>query len=177
MRNIAPVLYAAAACAAAGCAVPAASSASEFSGSCVAAGIASFDAQLGIAPAIRAHVYEGSGTCTGTLDGQPVLLAPYEHRVQFPVGANSCTANAGVDGEGTIAIDPPQGPAREIRFLQSVPGLGSVEAVTLRGRDGGSALGTLLLPPSRELGDQCTAGEIQDAAQALVWSTVTPLSG
>ena len=152
-------------------------SATEFHGSCVAAGITTFDEGLGLVAKLPAHIYQGTGTCSGELDGEKVEFVPYEHFVSFEVGLNSCTVNVATNGQGTMTFNPGTRRQKKLRFVQTVAGFTIFEQATIEGANEGSALGLLMLPPNDDAREQCENGTIQRVAQTLAWSSMTPLSG
>jgi hypothetical protein len=120
--------------------VPAASAsaANTVSGACSIAGLAHFSPNgLTNTPTSLTYNFSGNGTCSGTLNGSPIVNAQVSTNVTGS-GTLSCAGAVSLTGAGTLTF-PAQGVT--IGFSISLVGAGSEVAFELTGNGGGAGVG------------------------------------
>jgi hypothetical protein len=119
--------------------VPVASAgAATVSGQCTIAGTASFSPNgLTATPQTLTYSFGGNGTCTGTLNGTPIISAPVSANATGS-GTLSCAAAVSTGGTGTLSF-PNQGVS--VGFHIDLVGVGSEVALSITGNTGGNGTG------------------------------------
>jgi hypothetical protein len=116
----------------------AANAANTVSGACSIAGGAQFTPTgLTNTPTSMGYTFTGTGSCSGTLNGAPIVSAPVSTSVTG-TGTLSCAASVSTTGHGTLTF-PNQGVT--IGFNISLAGAGSEVAFELSGDGGGAGAG------------------------------------
>jgi hypothetical protein len=120
--------------------VPAASAsaANTVTGACSIAGSAHFSPNgLTNTPTALGYNFSGTGSCSGTLNGTPIVSAPVSTNVNGS-GTLSCAAAVSTTGTGTLTF-PNQGVT--IGFSISLAGAGSEVGFAITGNGGGAGAG------------------------------------
>jgi hypothetical protein len=119
--------------------VPMASaSAATVTGECNIAGTATFSPNgLTATPQTLTYNFGGNGTCTGTLNGAPIIQAPVSAGATG-TGTLSCAGAVATGGTGQLSF-PNQGVT--IGFHIDLVGVGSEVAFTITGNGGGNGVG------------------------------------
>jgi hypothetical protein len=118
--------------------VASASAANTVSGECTISGNAAFSPNgLTATPQTLTYQFGGNGTCSGTLNGVPIVNAPVS-AFATGTGTLSCVAAAATGGTGTLTF-PGQGVT--LGFHIDLAGAGSEVAFTLTGNGGGAGAG------------------------------------
>lgn len=133
--------------------VPAASAsaASTVSGACVLSGTASFGSPLGPVPGSNSFTFNGSGNCSGTLNGATVTNAPASATASG-AGTLGCSASEGT-GTGTLTVN-----GTTIGFAFTLVGTASEVELALTGNSGGAAAGHATFATGGAAGAGCTTG-------------------
>lgn len=133
--------------------VPAASAsaANTVSGACVLSGGASFTSPLGFVPGSNGFSFNGSGTCSGTLNGATVTNAPAS-AIANGTGTLGCSASEGT-GSGTLTVN-----GAAIGFAFTLVGTASEVELVLTGNSGGAAVGHATFATGGTAGTACASG-------------------
>jgi hypothetical protein len=116
----------------------AANAANTVSGACSIAGSAHFTPTgLTNTPTSMGYNFSGTGSCSGTLNGTPIVNAPVSTNVSGS-GTLSCAAAVSTTGSGTLTF-PNEGVT--IGFTISLAGAGSEVAFQISGNGGGAGAG------------------------------------
>ncbi len=153
----------------------------SLAGSCSATGTARLDPAGQLAPVPDARFsFLGVGTCDGELGGRPIENAPI--RLVFKNARttfDSCLAGMMDDAPGLLIFKLRRGRSIRIPVLLGERRLLTMGPITVRGRDGGAAAGTLTVraeDPVVLLGD-CAAGRLETAEFDTDFATSSPLVG
>jgi hypothetical protein len=115
--------------------VASASAANAVSGVCTLSGNATFNSPLTAQPGPNGYSFTGSGTCSGTLNGQAITNAPASATASGS-GTLSCTASASTAGTGTLTVN-----GVSVGFQISLVGTGTEVTFALTGNSGGAGGG------------------------------------
>src|SRR4051794_6801748 len=117
--------------------VASAGAANSVSGACSIGGSATFTPNgLQAAPQTLSYNFSGTGTCTGTLNGSPVVNAPVSASAGG-TGTLSCAGAVSTGGSGTLTFSG----GATVGFGVDLVGTGSEVEVVLTGNSGGAGLG------------------------------------
>jgi len=112
--------------------------AATVSGECTITGNAAFSPNgLTATPQTLTYNFGGNGTCTGTLNGAPIVQAPVSAGATG-TGTLSCAASEALGGTGQLSF-PNQGVT--IPFHIDLVGAGSEVGFAITGNGGGAGLG------------------------------------
>jgi hypothetical protein len=168
------VLLAAALTTAALAATSAAASAATFSGACTLSGNATFGPNPLTAAPQAGETYTftaSSGTCSGTVDGAPVVNAPATASATGS-GTLGCTVAESVGGTGSITIN-----GQSAGFSINLAGAGTEVAFQLTGNGGGAGSGHASFGQSAASAlPQCASGGVS-SLPFTVQATAANLSG
>jgi hypothetical protein len=129
-------------------------SAATVSGQCTIAGTASFSPNgLTATPQALTYSFGGNGTCTGTLNGTPIISAPVSASATGS-GTLSCAAAVSTGGTGTLTF-PSQGVT--IGFGLDLVGAGSEVALAITGNGGGNGTGRASFGSNATRAAECTS--------------------
>jgi hypothetical protein len=113
--------------------------AATVSGACTVSGQAHFTPTgLKAVPGPMTYDFTGSGTCNGTLDGNPITNAPVSAHAAG-AGTLSCLGAASTGGSGTLTF--PAAGNVTVGFGISLVGTGSEVTFVLTGNGGGAGVG------------------------------------
>jgi hypothetical protein len=134
-------------------ALPAGASATTLSGDCSLAGTATFTQPLTGLIAGNGFVFDGKGTCTGTLDGKAITDREGLAKVVNDGAYLSCAASGSMGGDGTLTFvngkldstvqptDPPDPPDQVLKFTLDQLGVATEVPFRIQGKNAGLALG------------------------------------
>jgi hypothetical protein len=131
----------------------ASASAATVSGECTVSGSADFSPNgLQATPQSLFYTFNGTGTCSGTLDGAVITNAPVSATATGG-GTLSCAGAVSAGGTGSITF-PNQGVT--IRFGISLVGAGSEVGFALTGNSGGAGAGHATFASNGDRVLECT---------------------
>lgn len=156
--------------------------ANSTTGSCEMEGRASFGGTgIGNVPSRNTYSFAGTGTCDGTLNGEPITDSPIEVQVQG-FGFLSCLVSVtGENDRGTMRFT--RGTRRRsddtvIRFvIEPLVGAGPQNEFRVRGAVSGEALGRSEFLSEEDTLDRCAAGTLKEISFRSSVHTVTPIVG
>src|SRR4051794_21329942 len=117
--------------------VASAGAANSVSGACSIGGSATFTPNgLQAAPQTLTYNFSGTGTCTGTLNGSPIVNAPVSANAGGS-GTLSCAGAVSTGGTGTLTFSG----GASVGFGIDLVGTGSEVEFVLTGNGGGAGVG------------------------------------
>jgi hypothetical protein len=151
-------------------ALPTAARATDFSGACSGTAVTNVSPAMGLIPHPATATSSGSGTCHGTLDGQPAAGTPVSYQSTFLDSLAGCLTG---DESGTMVIGFPGGKTLTLR-VQSLAG----PLVLAQGSGSGAAAGVFTAFIQLLLGQQpaglntaCAMGTV--TSYKVNWSVLT----
>ena len=131
--------------------VASASAANTVSGGCVLNGTATFGSPLGPVPGSNSFNFNGSGSCSGTLNGAAVTNAAAS-ATATGAGTLGCTASDAT-GSGTLTIN-----GTPIGISFTLVGTASEVELLINGGAGGNAIGHASFASGGTAGASCATG-------------------
>lgn len=131
--------------------VASASAANTVSGACDLSGTASFSSPLGLTPGSNGFTFDGSGTCSGTLNGAAITNAPASTTASG-TGTLGCSASEGA-GSGTLYVN-----GAPVGFTFTLVGTASEIELAITGNSGGAGVGHATFLTGGTAGAACLSG-------------------
>jgi hypothetical protein len=153
-------------------AVPAASaSAATVNGACTISGSATFGSPLTAQPGPNSYSFSGSGTCSGTLDGQAFVNSPASASASGS-GTLGCSAALSQGGTGTLTVN-----GTSVGFHVDLAGGGTEVVFALTGNSGGAGVGHASFITGAAGGLSGCAGAGVSSLPFTIQATAANLSG
>jgi hypothetical protein len=151
-------------------------SGATFSGRCVGSGLVRTGVPLKVTPAVTSIEFVSTGTCTGTLNGQPVENAPYSGRSASPAALLSC-AGGQASGDTSLSIQATDGSWTTLHLRFDDLNVLGTSLFTLRGTIGGQGWGQHQFTPDLTLASACLGAGAQGIGNTVSLATLTPFQG